>query len=713
MFPRLRRTLLALSIPMWLASGISIAQPLDEVTLEYQADGVVATIRTTSPVRYVRHFPANSGETLEIFFERVPGGDATELWVENEKRQSPPSGLIPSFSVTARDLTTKPRLVVQFSRQANYSVSQGQDQRSLIITIRPDRQVRADVALPQLPTVKPLAKVTQATGGDASNQADNNRAGFELMSQARKALAANNNEGAVMALNKLLLLPPNDYTQDAQEWIGVARERLAQFDKAKTEYDLYLNLYPQSEGVDRVMARLAGLSGKKSGPGIVEETKKKQAARWTTYGGLTSRYYFGKSKTDSTSIFNNVPSTQSSSFTDQSMLITTEDVSGRYISEDVDGRLVFRGNNTMNFLATKSNQNRLNSFYGEVKGRKQAYQLRVGRQSSYGGGVLGRFDGLYGSYGDASEVKVNGVAGRLAEYGDSTKPSFFGAGVDIGTVSLYGINQSVDGILDRRAVGAEWRYFKDKTSVFTLVDYDVNFKALNAAQVMGTLGVYDASLNFMLDHRKTPSLSIRNALYGATTSSVAVLQQALSASALRALALDRTATSNMGQLGVTRKLSDKWQVGGDLRVTNTTGTAASGTLDTVQGFLAANPSRGTEKSVTANIIGSGLYVPGDIWSLSATLNTSSLVKGNSIYLYNHVNHRSGWAIDSSMQIYSQTDQFSAKTTRLSPMVRGSYRIKDQFTVDVDGGVESTKYEGALVTTKTTRFFGSAGVRWDF
>lgn len=717
-----KRCLLALALSAGLSVGAVSAQPLDDVTLEYQTDGIVATISMTAPVRYLRHFPVNSGKTLEIFYERVQGVAADEKWVDNETRNSPPSSLIPSFIVTTRDQASKPRLVIEFSREAQYSVTAGKDQRSLQITIRPDR-VAAAVALPALPTVQAL----RATPDDANLTANNKQAN-ELMGQARSALSAKKNEDAVAVLNKLLMLPPNDYTEDAQEWVGVARERAGQFDKAKTEYDLYLNLYPQGEGVPRVMQRLAGLSGTRSGPGIVEVAEKKQAARWSTFGGITARYYFGTSKQDSTTTFNNVTDTQSTSFTDQSMLITTEDVSARYISDEFDGRVVFRGNNTMNFLSDQASQNRLHSLYGEIKGRKQDYLLRVGRQSATGGGVLGRFDGLAGSYGDASDLRFNGVAGALADFSDSSKPSFFGASIDSGAFSVYGINQTVEGVLDRRAIGAEWRYFEDKKSVFALVDYDTNFKALNAAQVMGTMPVADVSLNMMLDHRKSPSLSIRNALYGATTSSISVLEQSMSASAMRDLALQRTATSNMAQIGVTKPLNSKWQVGGDVRLTNTTGLSASGhTIDpltnlpitqctgtaTLEGCLDANPSRGTEKTITGQVIGSGLYKAGDIWSFSATLNTSGNVSGNSFFVYNHMDLMGGWTLDSSLQLYKQTDQFNAVTTRFSPMVRGAYRMRDQLTFDVDGGFENTKYEGANATSKTLRFFGSAGMRWDF
>ena len=692
------------------------ALPLDDVGLEYKTDGIVATIRMTSPVQYLRHFPQNSGNTLEIFYDRPQGTPVDEVWADNEVRKSPPSGLIPGFTVTTRDQKTKPKLVIEFSRDANFSVSPGKDNRSFLITIRPDRQQAAPVALPLLPAIAaeevvPAGKVLTP---EETNLLENSKQARALMVQGRDALAAKNNEAAVEAFNKLLLLPPNDYTEAGQEWVGVARQRAGQFDKAKTEYDLYLNLYPKSEGVPRVMQRLASLAGTSEADGIVEATEKKREATFMTFGSVSAHYYFGHSKIDSTQMFNGAPESQALSLTDQNMMITTEDVVGRYVSDEYDGRLVFRGSNTLNFLSNKSNRNRLTAMYGEIKSRKQDYMLRVGRQSAYGGGVMGRFDGVAGSFGDAQQLRVNGVAGSLVDYSKGTMPTFFGASADMGAFSFYGINQSIGSMLDRRAIGTEWRYFQDKTTAFAMVDYDINFKALNAAQVMGMQGLSGINLNFMLDHRRTPSLSIRNALNGAATSNVSDLLQTMSASSLRQLALDRTATSNMAQLGATMPFAQKFQIGGDVRVSSTTGLPASSAVGTpLAGVLAAVPSRGTEKSVTGQVIGSGLYMEGDIWSASTTFSTSSAVNGHSIFVYNHTGFKSGWMMDTSLQLYRQTDQFGGVVTRTSPMVRGSYRLKDQWTFDVDGGIESMKNSGATFKSTTLRYFTSAGVRWDF
>jgi hypothetical protein len=717
-------------------SGVAYAQPLDDVSLEFQSQGIVATIHLTGPVHYLNHFPESHGKTLEIYYDRVKDATSNETWADDEVRKSPPSRLIPNFTVTTRDQLTKPKLVIEFSREAEFSVSAGKDNRSLLLIIRPDRQPVSDEPLPFLPTIqpetKPAAGVTlkpeEAAAAEIKQQA---RA---LMVQGRDALAARKNDDAVDALNKLLLLPPNDYTQDGQEWIGVARERAGQPDKAKVEYDLYLRLFPEGAGASRVAQRLEGLSGlDRNGKPMAVTAEKKQAPTMMTFGSVSSRYYFSHTKLDATNTFNGLTTTDSLSFTDQSMLITSVDASERYRTETYDSRLVFRDVNTRNFLSNQPSLNQVSAAYGEIKGRTQNYLLRVGRQSPTGGGVLGRFDGIAGSYGDAQDMRVNAVGGSLQDYSQGSKPKFFGASVDRGSFSFYGINQTLEGIQDRRAVGTEYRYFDDKKNAFGLLDYDTYFKKVNAAQFMGMVkGVSvlpdNAMLNFMVDHRKVPSLSIRNALNGATTSSVNDLLQATSASSLRDLALSRTATSNMGQVGITLPVHEKWQVGGDFRVTNTSGMPASGqTIDpttglpitqctgaqTAQGCIQANPGPGLQKSVSGQVIGSGLYKQGDIWSGSITLSSGSQANGHSIFFFNHTQVSSLWTMDATFSWSGYKDQFGGKTTQIMPMLRGAYRFRERFTFDADCGYQNAEYNGPQTNTKTQRLFVSGGLRWDF
>lgn len=678
------------------------AQPLEDVSLEFQDSGVVATIRLSGPVRYLSHFPASHGEQLEIFYERIKGPANDEKWVDNEVRKSPPSRLIPRFRVVTRDQQTdKPKLVVNFSREAEYSVAMGKDKRSILITIKPVKFQAATGRLPYLPTVKPLAASKGKLTEVQARMAEINKQAFDLMTKGHDMLAAKNYDAAMDAFNKLLLLPPNDYTQDGQEWVGVARERAGQLDKAKIEYNLYLRLYPESEDAGRVAQRLNRLSrrGVDGEPDsiIVEEKRKKKRskARWISFGSVSSHYYYGSSQIDSTFVFNNATTTSSQTLTDQSMLITTVDASERYLSDDFDGRLLLSDVNMSNFLSNQPSQNRLNAFYGEIKGRTSDYLVRVGRQSPIGAGVQGRFDGVTGGYGDSHNFRVNAVAGRLVDYSQGSKPNFTGASVDSGPVSIYAINQSIEGMVDRRALGTEFRQYEAKQTIYALLDYDTYFKVVNTAQVMGSTSMPGYNLNYIVDHRRP--VTSRNALNGAAVSSVAAL--GLSAEDLRKQALSRTTVTNMGQIGATMPLNKNWQVSANLRLSNTTG------LDPL-------PGRGLEKGVYTQVIGSNWLKEGDTWSASVGLSFGQ-ARGRSLNLYNHTGFDYGLMLDSSLQFSTSTDQFGGYTKRTSPILRASYRLRESLYIDAEGGPEFIDYSGPAQSVKTTRQSFSFGFRWDF
>lgn len=694
-------------------SGLGMAQPLDDVTLQSGDDSVVATIKLTGPVQYLRHFPENRGKFLEIYYDRSPGAAKDEEWVDNEVRNSPPSHRIPSFSVTTRNQRTQPKLEIEFSREVEYSVSPGKDGRSLLLTIRTEQASPfAAGPLPKLPAIH--SATAPAANADPDVVATSRQA-RELTVQARDALAAGKNEEAVQAYNQLLMLMPNEYTQDAQEWVGVARERAGQEAKAKIEYELYLKLYGGSEGAARVRQRLAGL-------GRVTEEKvklegapeKKEKTRMITFGGISSRYYYGTTKQETSYVFNNLPVTDTYSATDQSSLVTNVDVNGRYMSEEYDGRLVFRDVLTKNFLSSQASSNRLYAAYAELKGRNQPFLVRAGRQSSSGAGVLGRFDGVHGGYGVAEDWRVNGSIGSLTDFSSGPRPTFVGASLDRGPVSVFFVNQKLESQLDRRAVGGEYRYFASDRTAYALLDYDTWFRTLNTAMFMGTYSIgTGTNYTLMLDHRKSPTMSIRNALTGATTASVDALSQSLGADALRDLAVKRTATSNYAQFGMTQALTSKWQVGGDGRLSTITGLPASGSTTGLEGYIDATEGTGLEKSVTGQLIGSNLFRDQDVWSGSLTLSKSGIRDGRSLFLFNHSVFGGKWMVDTSMQYYWQNDDASGSLTRFSPMVRVTYQYRDRLSFDGDVGLDFTNTSGATSSSKAVRKYFSAGARWDF
>jgi len=691
---------------------ISIAAPLDEVSLRQRGDVVLATIKLTTPVHFLRYVPGAKSRIGEIYYDRIPSSNSADTWTDQEVRKVGATRLTPAFTVTTRDQALQPKLLVEFASAVNFSISPGEDNRSFVITMKPLTSTTPLVnsqSLPLLPTVLP--PVLDKTG---ATTAENNKLAYTLMLAGRDALSAKDYAAATNAFNKLLLLPPNQYSQDAQEWVGVARERDGQIAKAKAEYELYLKLYTSEPGVSRVKQRLAGLDAPVARTRMGSASRKIKP-RSFVQGGVSSHYYFGQSNLDTTYQFNNASQTTSYAFKDQSSLISNVDAIARYVNDEYDNRIVLRDINTKNFLPGQTDRNRLTSAYIEVKNRNADYSARLGRQTTGGGGVMGRFDGLSASYGSAQQLRVNAVAGQLVDFTNYTQPVFYGMSVDMGPVSVYLLNQTLDGILDRRALGSEFRYFEGKQTAYAALDYDIYFNVLNSVTFNGSMGVDSTgtTYNFVADFRKSPSIGTRNALNGASTTSIAALQAAMTEADLKQLALDRTGSSSFSQFGATQKLNSTWQLGGDIKLSQTSGLPASGTT-ALQGIMVATPDTGLEKTITAQLIGSNLYSDADITSMGASYITSSYVQnGQSVFVYNRTSWDRDLYFDSSWNYYAQTDTYGGSMARNMPMVRVTYQVAQRMSLDADMGAELTTSSGPFQTAKNTRIFGSMGFRWDF
>lgn len=110
-------------------------------TLEVTREGSLAVIEAnfSRPVFYVRHFPPEKGETLQIYL-RVPVVLSEPGQRETPVRKSfkgPPIDHLPLQDVTYEGTGVEgPRLIVRFTRPVHYSIEKGRDDRSIRIIVR-------------------------------------------------------------------------------------------------------------------------------------------------------------------------------------------------------------------------------------------------------------------------------------------------------------------------------------------------------------------------------------------------------------------------------------------------------------------------------------------------------------------------------------------------------------------------------------------------
>ncbi len=561
----------------------------------------------------------------------------------------------------------------------------------------------------------PAAPATPAPAADDPSAA-------ALLADARAALARGDAPGAVELLSKLLDLPPNASSREAQALIGDARKAAGDARRARSEYDVYLKLHPDGPEADHVRAALATL------PATPERAKRHVEPTTTLSGSVSAFYYGGQSKVR-TQEFQDSPlsglpelvSDASLSAADQRQLVGSVDVNWRHRDAEVEQRFVLRDAYTTDFLRSDKTKNKLSQLYFDQRSFTNGTSFRIGRQSPLGGGVLSRFDGAQAGYAFRPRWKANVVAGIPTDTLLDSNRYFYGASVDAEALtpqfggSLYVMQQVVDGEVDRRAIGTDLRYFDGGISATGQFDYDLVLKGLNIASLQGTWQREDNTVvNVLYDRRKQPMLMLGNALFftdpalTVRPTRIADLLATKTLQELRDQVVATTALSTQAAVAVTTPINAHWQIGGDVRYTNT------GAILPVPDILPTGlPSTGDIWSLGAQAIGSNLYSARDTHVFIFNAVSGPTFKGQLLSYNNSSLVAEAWQLEPSFKFYTQSDNTGTKSTRWTPGLRVTYRLGQQAAVESEVSVEQSKVTGPTRNESATRVFYFLGGRYDF
>lgn len=532
-----------------------------------------------------------------------------------------------------------------------------------------------------------------------------------LMEEGRQAVANGDYPRAIRIYTKVLATPEHVASQDALEFLGLARERNGQEAHAKAEYENYLRLYPDGPGSERVKQRLAGLITAREAPRekLPDQKPAQTEMKWTGNGSLSQYYRRDVTHIDTADVTN----------VNQSALISDLDLAARGRNADYDVRARFNGGYTYDFLSGGENLSRLTTLYVDASSRTRGISGRLGRQTRGSGGVFQRFDGLLLGYQSRSLGRFNLVGGYPVERTTTTSINndkvFYGFSTDLPTwrenwnFGAYYITQEADGVTDREAVGGEARYFDNVYSLLALMDYDIHFGRLNIASILGNW-MYDdrTTYNVTVNQSRSPFLSTSNALMGQTVTRLKELLTLYTEDEIKDLALDRTATSRALSAGVTRTLHEKLQFNADITLANLSGTPESG-------GIAATESTGTEYVYSAQLIGNGLLKEGDLgiaglmYSDASTTDTMTLVIDSRFPYAPAVRINPRLRVDYREYKLDHTTQWTAL-----PSLRLDYRRSQRLDFEIDiGGEWSTRELATSGTEETSGYFLYMGYNLGF
>ena len=484
--------------------------------------------------------------------------------------------------------------------------------------------------------------------------------------------------------------------QEALEMLAMARERNHQDAQAKAIYDQFLAQYPDSEAAPRVRQRLLGLITR----ALPIQQKLKPPTRddgtWTAVGNVSQFYQR-----------NELSVNGDKSVVGVDGLFTNADVIVGRRTSSLDLQMRVSTNGLYDFSSNADSNYQMSTAYFDAQQIDWGVDVRVGRQSQQNNGVLGRYDGAMVTYKVLPWLQLGALGGYAVDYGVNgftTDRPLYGVNARISLAdgmlefAPFYIEQQADGLLDRRAVGMETRFFRNNLSVFSLFDYDTYHQALNTSYLMVNYRFENGLSSYLnFDHRRAPYITTENALIGQGVNSLSDLENSYTNQQIEQLADDRTSTLTIGTFGVDKDITQRFALGGDVSYSDYADTQASGNV-------AATPSRRdyyyTLRFRLDDIFGSQTYS-----AIYLRYTDSPDSRASSVYWNNRFTLRNVWQIYPRVRVgYQDFSSVGQTQWTISPSLRLDYRPTRSMYFEFESGYDSTRRD-ARVSTQSMDLVG--------
>ncbi len=543
----------------------------------------------------------------------------------------------------------------------------------------------------------------------------------KLVGDARAAMTARNYPAAIATLTKLQRQPEFPQRAAMQELLGLARERSGQLAHAKAEYEEYLRRYPAGEAAERITRRLVTLRAASTSARTGTGGGGAAATGWDVNGGVAQMYRYDGTTVNNTANAGGTVVPNGSQTQKQNSLYNDIDVLAKRRGQRFDMTARISAGYAKNFAGSSATSasdstKRISVASFEFADRQWGLLARVGRQSQNSGGVLGTFDGAFASWRIMPSLGINVAAGYPVERtngGIERQRSFWALAIPYAPpgahwdASVFFAQQRFDGLTDRRGTGFEARLLLPHTSFTMLYDYDIYFKSLNAAALLGTVQLPDRwSLSFDAEQRNAPVISLRNALIGQAATSIADLQTVFSDDEILQYARDRTAVSSNYSLTATRPLGQRYQFSATVDAAKIGATPASGGVP-------AQPGTGLTLSYQAQIYGSNLWRNGDFNVLSVAYANTETGKIVSVAATTRRPVGGDWRLGPRLTIdHRQLASDGSKELSFLPSVLLDYQ-RGRRLLQFEAGGQLGKRDSTLQTQNTKRYYVSLAYRIGF
>ncbi len=530
---------------------------------------------------------------------------------------------------------------------------------------------------------------------------------------------------AIVQFTKLISRSNGKYRAAAQELLGIAHERRGELALAQADYEAFLRNFPQDKRAARVRRRMNALRTA-SLPGRTLGAADDNAEGIWHWNAALSQYY--RRDHNQVKVDDNSQTTVG-----QNALLSDVDLTARYRGLNADTRIRISAGYNKSFLkqevtsfsSSSGDQAHVSSAFVEWADRDRAWYASAGRQSRAGSGTYGTFDGVLGSYQWHPHFTTDLTVGSPvdnARSGINTRRLFqavaFNFGIFANSIepSVYVTRQTLEGKVDRQAVGAELRYFRAGTVLIGFVDYDTNYQQLNSAVLIGTFQLPARwTLNVDAEKRKSPLLTTRNALIGQPVQTLDALSSAFSDEEIRQLALDRTPDTSVYSITTSRPLGERLQLTLTAQSMKTGATPASdgSLLDPAYLPIEGTVVDGPQYFYSVQLLAASIMRAGDVNIIGLRRQSGGQVTGTALGFSSRIPVWGDWRIGPQLQVDRRTFvSDGSELTLYAPSLRLSLQ-RPRLQVDVEAGSEISKRKTDTTDQRTNRWFAYLGYRWMF
>lgn len=666
-----------------------VAAPVDRVDVRSVQGGVTDVIvRFLWPVTLRSHTPHTHARNLQVELRFLPGGGsmAANTAMPSWQSSSDPAGRGVYESIRLDGEFDSATLSMDLAGDYAFEVRQGADARSLVI------RVNHAAAVPQVREAPPREGRSELSGLAPAVRSS-------TMDDADRALAAGEMDRAIALYTKIAAGVDDPEAPAALEKLGVARERKKQFAQAKAVYQEFLRRYPAAPESARIVQRLDSLLAVDRPIAVrpISDTPPRAMARldWQTYGAWSQYYRYADQSIDRSGSPYFYGSDQ---YTAQSDLLSRLDLRARRRGETWGTDVRLGAGYIQDFRDEEDNHGGLRGDTALLSDASVEFThldsqttARIGRQYSSGDGVLGRFDGAKVGLPIGGDWRLNLLGGRPVDLiydtsVDDSKRYFYGASLNLRPqesawgYGAFAIEQRIDGIEDRQAVGGELRYAETGRSLFALLDYDVGYGQLNTVLLIGNFTL-DAGtiLGATVDHRESPVLTTRNALIGQPVNSIDDMLEIYSESEIRSFAEARAADSQVLTLSLTQPLSERYQVYGSASEFE------YGSTETAGG-VAGYEGTGREYGYDLQLIASNLWFENDSHIFSFRYYDGRSTERIGLGINARYRIGEAWRIQPRLWIEQRrSKRDSSDQWALRPSLRAEYRWNRRYHIEVELG----------------------------